>query len=158
MHLTLETYSPSRAELHIGNAFPPSSPVFHRVKSILSRQYLFGSSNVAHCSHMSQPRKPFPPDDAAQLLLFRSSSDYRLWYLVPPILHETYKIHLIHLWYADSSSSNFLLWSPKSLVRIKVCSAPWTRIAGPLWPRYIHFSFVSSPIFERQRLLCPCVF
>src|SRR6218665_3096113 len=82
-----------------GNAFPPTIPVLRCVEGIIPRQFhysqvladglrpilprsssssfsprspvqhLFGSSIRVHSGHMTQPRKSFPSDGAAQLLL-----------------------------------------------------------------------------------------
>src|SRR6218665_3006176 len=54
--------------------FSPRSPL----------QHLFGFSIHVHSGHMTQPRKAFPADGAAQLLLSCSFSDYLVCYFVPP--------------------------------------------------------------------------
>jgi|SRR6218665_105503 len=111
--LTLDL-SPSRAGQHIGQCvssnhlcpplrrvhLPTSVPVFSGLRGwapanfssvflfpFFARspvQHLFGFSIHVHSGHMTQPRQSFPSDDAAQLLLSCSFSDYLVWNFIPP--------------------------------------------------------------------------
>src|SRR6218665_2322798 len=110
-HYYLSHLSPSRAGQHIGQCIssnhpcpplrrrhhPTSVPVFsgpHGWSPANSSsapfsprspvQHLFGSSIRVHSGHMTQPRKSFPSDGAAQLLLSCSFPDYLVCYFVPP--------------------------------------------------------------------------